>query len=102
MSTYGTQRTMTAAMRRYILERDVVCQLGYACCTGQAVEVDHVLGLAAVGAEVNDPDLLRGVCRPCHRQRSLQQQREGIAKSNARRAARRKLPSANAKHPGEW
>ena len=102
MSTYGSQRTMTQATRRYVLERDVVCQLQFDCCQGQAIEVDHILGVAELGNRhpyLDDPDNCRGVCRPCHARRTEQQKLAGIKASNARRAARRRLPQQ--RHPGE-
>jgi 5-methylcytosine-specific restriction endonuclease McrA len=94
---------MPARTRRDVLERDGVCQLQYDCCLGAAAEVDHILGVAELGAGhpyLNDPDNLRGACRPCHARRSEQQKLVGIKASNARRAARRRLPQRP--HPGGW
>lgn len=103
MSTYGTQRRIPQRVRIGVLERDVVCQLQFDCCLGQATELDHIMSVAELGVDhpyLDDPDNLRGVCRPCHARRSEAQKLVGIRAYNARRAARKKLPQK--KHPGEW
>ena len=107
MSTYGQQRRIPERIRRAVLARDVVCQLQYDCCLGDAVEIDHVISVAELGIDhpyLDDPDNLRGVCRPCHARRTEAQKLAGIQASAARRRDRLKRPSARstAKHPGDW
>ena len=103
MSTWGTQRRIPQSKRLAVLDRDGVCQLGFDCCLGQATEIDHVLSVAELGVDhpyLDHEDNLRGVCRPCHARRTEAQKLARIRQSNARRAARRKLPKPS-KHPGE-
>jgi 5-methylcytosine-specific restriction endonuclease McrA len=106
MSTYGTQRRIKQSTRVEVFERDgYTCQLGYDRCLGQATEIDHVLGVAELGGvQIDDPEWLRAVCRPCHARRNEAQKLAGIKASATRRHDRRKLPSARstAKHPGDW
>ena len=105
MSTYGTQRRIKQSTRIEVLERDVVCQLQYHGCLGQATEIDHVMSVAEIGNDhpyLDDPDNLRGVCRVCHARRTEAQKLAGIQRSWDRRRARMRRPSVNAPHPGEW
>jgi 5-methylcytosine-specific restriction protein A len=70
-------------VRREVLARDPVCRLRFPGCTGSSTEVDHVIGIADGGS--NDPANLRGTCRPCHRQRTIQQSHEGMKRAAGRR-----------------
>ena len=103
MTTWGTREGRTNPHERArILARDVVCQLHYDCCLGDATMVDHVMPLSVLGSDhpmLNDPSNLQGACRPCHDRKTEGDKLAGIRASNARRAARKKLPQG--KHPGD-
>ena len=103
MSSWG-RRPTPHHVRVHVLERDGwQCQLGYPGCTFVATEVDHIASTAAVGVsrEQVDADGCQAVCASCHAVKTAAEKRAGIAASNARRAARRKLPKPS-KHPGDW
>ena len=74
--------------RGHVLERDPVCRLRLVCDGAPTTEVDHI-------GERTDHRLhmLRGVCHPCHRTRSLGQaaQARGAGPTRRRPAER---------HPG--
>ncbi len=96
-STRGSRRARATA-----LERDnYTCQLRLPGCTGQASIADHIINLAAHGvsrAEAIDPDELHAVCPHCHQHKTKHETAAGRTKSNAKRAARKKLPAKP--HPG--
>jgi len=95
--TWGSGRE-----RSYIPERikrqvrrrdDNTCQLRYPCCTGEADEFDHIysikeLGISRSDRRAVDPNNLRCVCIPCHRQRTQQQAQAGLARRSWRRKPR--------------
>lgn len=63
-------------------------------CTGSLDEYDHIVNLKTTGtarAHANDPDLLQGLCVPCHRAKT---QAEALA---GRRRGRRPPPP----HPAD-
>jgi 5-methylcytosine-specific restriction endonuclease McrA len=44
------------------------CQLRYpGICTGDAEELDHIIGIAQAGGRYDDPENLRWLCRACHK-----------------------------------
>lgn len=65
-------------IRKIILERDPICQIGvnqitmnrHPRCTVESTEVDHILPRENGGTE--DPSNLRGVCSNCHKHRKHQ------------------------------
>ncbi|PQP24151.1 HNH endonuclease [Rhodococcus opacus] len=76
-------------LRTIVLNRDEHrCQLGLACCTGEATEVDHIINRAAGGSD--DLENLRAVCQSCHRVLTQRQ-------ANAARPQRKRPPE---EHPG--
>jgi hypothetical protein len=61
-----TNRTATTGhkkRRERILRRDPMCQLGFPGCTGTSTVADHIVCLAAGGADVDTN--MQGVCRKC-------------------------------------
>ncbi|WP_425433640.1 HNH endonuclease [Kineococcus rhizosphaerae] len=62
------------------------------CLERDSVEVDHVVPASAGGTD--DPSNLRGLCVPCHREKSLRE----AAKGRRRQAGARLLPPE--RHPG--
>lgn len=59
-------------LRQEILERDVVCQIKGARCSGVATEVDHIIPrkeFADGDVRMHEPRNLRGVCHTCHNER---------------------------------
>ena len=105
MSTWGRRQGRTQPHQRArILKRDEhVCQLQLPGCLWYATVVDHILPLALIGADhpmaVYDT-MLQSACSSCHARKTEAEKLAGIRRSNARRAARKRLPQA--KHPGEW
>lgn len=63
----GTNRTVTnehKQRRLRVLARDPLCQLRYeGVCTGISTVCDHIVPLAAGGADTDDG--CQGVCEPC-------------------------------------
>ena len=101
MSSWGRPPT-PRHIRLAVLERDGwQCRLGLPGCTLLATEVDHIASTAELGVtrEQVDEDGCQAVCHSCHAIKTAAEHRAGIKTSNARRAARRKLPQQ--KHPGE-
>ena len=94
----GRRRTLPAKTRRAILHRDPTCQIGGPGCTGTALEVDHIIGVAdALAAgwapdDIDDPSNLQGACPTCHGAKTRAEQSRGRA-----RKARRRPPEP---HPG--
>jgi 5-methylcytosine-specific restriction endonuclease McrA len=73
--------------RRYeVLKRDPECQLKLDGCTRKSQEVDHIIRPADGGS--HEIANLRGVCKVCHRKRTLKQSNEG--KRRAALARRRR------------
>ena len=102
MSTWGRPPT-PRHVRLAVLERDQWrCQLGYSGCTYHATVVDHITSTAALGVtrEQVGPDGCQAACASCHAIKTAAEKRAGIKATNARRAARRRLPQK--RHPGEW
>lgn len=63
--------------RAAILKRDKGhCQINGPGCTGRATEADHVVNVAAGGAEF-DPDNGQAACPTCHKAKSLAEATEG-------------------------
>jgi len=103
MTSWG-RRPTPRHVRLAVLERDQWrCQLGYPGCTYHAVEVDHIESTAQTGVsrEQVDVDGCQSACASCHAVKSKAEAAAGRRASNARRAARRKLPEPS-KHPGDW
>ena len=72
-------------IRAAILRRDPTCRLGYDGCTKASREVDHI-----GTADDHRPEMLRGVCAPCHKRRTQ-------AQAVAAKPRQRRNPEA---HPG--
>ncbi|WP_427847013.1 HNH endonuclease [Corynebacterium pygosceleis] len=86
----------TAKQRRHILNRDGhTCQLHGPHCTTEATEVDHIKPVAEGGT--NTATNLRAVCRPCHRQKSLEEAARGRKRANTR-AKYQQEPHPGLKH----
>lgn len=74
--------------RARILKRDPDCQLRYDGCTTTSTEVDHI------DQDDDHTDTnLRGVCHPCHAQRTERQRLDSLGIGPSRRR-----PKPN--HPG--
>jgi 5-methylcytosine-specific restriction endonuclease McrA len=84
-AVYGTE--FWRVRRREILERDPECRLRLPGCTGTSTEVDHIVRPSDGGS--NDPANLRGVCNGCHRQRTIEQSKEGNRRAAAARRRQR-------------
>lgn len=101
MSTWG-KRGVPTHTRIRVLERDEwQCQLGYDGCTYHATEVDHIIGVAALGvdrAQANDADGLQSVCAACHARKTEAQRMTAWRAHQQHRHERRHLPVS--KHPG--
>jgi len=79
-------------LRRKVLDRDNHrCQVRGPNCTGHATQVDHIINVAAGGAEL-DPSNTQAVCSPCNLTKASA---EGAA---ARRHKRTQRPTPL--HPG--
>jgi 5-methylcytosine-specific restriction protein A len=81
------------ARRLRVLRRDRYrCQLAYPGCVGRATISDHIVNLAAGGADTDANS--QAVCEPCH---DTKTQREAAA---ARRAQVAQLRHPSEGHPG--
>ena len=102
MSTWG-RRGVPRTVRQRILERDrYTCQIAEFGCLVTATEVDHVINVASLGIpreDANEDHMLQAACSNCHARKTERERRAAHAASNARRAARRHLPSTP--HPGD-
>lgn len=79
------------AVRKRVLARDgYLCQLGYAGCTTDAVEVDHIVPVSEHGT--NRMDNLQAVCKECHKIKTQTEAQRARAKFSRKRAPQR--------HPG--
>jgi len=73
-------RRIPDRVKRQVRARDQTCQLGYPGCTEHIDEFDHIDGIAVSKVErvdANTAEHLRGVCAPCHKQRTQQQAQAG-------------------------
>lgn len=78
------------AWRRTVLARDDwLCQINTPDCIGIATIADHIISIAAGGAEY-DPDNGQAACHPCHTRKTQ-------AEASAARPRRRRAPEP---HPG--
>lgn len=77
----GSGDHVPIAVRRAVRRRDGdTCQLGYAGCTGQYQELDHIDGIAARGVlrtSALTVDELQCVCRSCHKVKTQWQAKVG-------------------------
>ncbi len=98
----GARTSFPAATRRAILRRDPQCTLRLEGCTGDSEEADHIISWPDAQAlgwtehEYHEATNGRGVCRSCHRIRTLAQIAAGRAAYYARRSTKRPPK----KHPG--
>lgn len=76
-------------IRKQILRRDRVCQLGYSGCEINPTDVDHINP-----GDDHRPQNLQAVCGHCHRAKSSH---EGGTAASARRASQRR---PRERHPG--
>lgn len=93
MAWNPTRVSLPAATRRRILERDEhICRAcGGARCGNRDLEVDHVVPVAEGGTD-HDDNLQALGAWPCHREKSDEERRRGLARRDPRRAKSR--------HPG--
>lgn len=104
MTTWGQGGTRNwRRTRQEVLDRDSYeCQLRFDGCTGSAIEVHHMHGVAASGLGRRDagghPDDCIAVCPPCHAKVTEKQRRAGQLRANKLRAQRKRLPQEP--HPG--
>ena len=78
------------------------CQIRDIGCTNEATEVDDIIPVAIAGitrAQATD-DTLQAACNNCHHRKTERERLKGLAVSNARRAARKRLPKQ--KHPEDY
>ena len=75
------------AVRHEVLQRDPNCRLRLSGCTVRSQEVDHIVRPFDGGT--HEPANLRGVCKSCHRQRTVKQSHEGHKRAAARRRQQR-------------
>jgi 5-methylcytosine-specific restriction endonuclease McrA len=72
----GTGRRWLATRGRVLRRDNWTCQhCGHRDVTGASLEVDHVLPVARGGSD--ELDNLRTLCRPCHRERTAADRRQG-------------------------
>jgi 5-methylcytosine-specific restriction endonuclease McrA len=97
-------------VRRRVLTRDGQrCQLTYDGCLGEATEVDHRIGVAAVlraggtRQQADDPSNLQSACSHCHAIKTERERSEASAAANRKRVAlrRERLRRPVEKHPGD-
>jgi hypothetical protein len=90
-------------VKAQVRRRDKTCRLRYAGCTQRIEEMDHVLGLAALGiprTPVLDASSIQGVCRHCHAIKSEAQRQAGIARAKATRGGISRRLRDLEPHPG--
>jgi hypothetical protein len=101
MSTWG-RRGVPRAKRNRILKRDgYECQIRDIGCTQLATEVDDIIpvSVSGISREAAADDMLQAVCYHRHRRKTECERLRAYKASNARRLARRRLPSKP--HPGD-
>ena len=76
------------ALRKQVLERDVVCQI---CRVRTATVADHIQAMT----DDHRLEALQGVCEPCHRQKTARE--AAAARAAAARPGRRR---PGEEHPG--
>lgn len=101
--TWGQGSNIPKRIKDQVRRRDQVCQLQYPCCVGRIEQYDHIEGLADTGLQrttVTNAAVLRGVCIPCHKQRTEQQRLAGIARAKATRGSLSRRYRDLEPHPG--
>ncbi|MGA7054668.1 MAG: hypothetical protein WBZ37_26055 [Mycobacterium sp.] len=91
-------------VKAQVRRRDKHCQLQYPGCTGRIEEMDHVVGLAALGVPrtpVLNASLFQGVCAHCHSIKSEAQRLEGEERAKRQRGSISKRYRDLEQHPGE-
>ena len=79
-----------------MLERDgYECQTHDIGCTQLATEVDDIIpvSVSAISRADADDDTLQAVCHYCHHRKTERERLKGLAASNERRQARKRLPA---------
>lgn len=102
--TWGEGGHIPAHVKTQVLRRDKTCRLAYPdICTTRIDEYDHITGLAERGLRrrgTNTANELQGVCQPCHRRKTEQQRRAGVANAIAKRGGLSRRLRDREPHPG--
>ncbi|WP_356948420.1 HNH endonuclease signature motif containing protein [Mycolicibacterium fortuitum] len=82
---WGEGNPIPAHVVREVRHRDQdQCQLGYAGCTGQYDEIDHIVNVASLGVSRRDlvvtADDLQLVCKSCHTKKTAREAAAGRGK----------------------
>jgi 5-methylcytosine-specific restriction endonuclease McrA len=92
-------RRFPPKIRRAVLHRDKDCQLALPGCLGASTEVDHIIGYADAQAagwaveDIDDTTNAQGVCRACHRTKSLAEAARGKARARASGKTNKRPPT---------
>jgi 5-methylcytosine-specific restriction endonuclease McrA len=81
--------------RAAVLTRDPLCRLNLMVCTGRSTQVDHIINVAEGGT--HELTNLRGVCKPCHDDKTKAEAARGRARYRARRPSGKRRAEP---HPG--
>ena len=102
--TWGQGSNIPKRVKDQVRRRDRTCRLQYpGVCTGSIDQFDHPDGLAAHGRQrttVRSAAEVQGVCEPCHKVKTDQQRRAGLAAATARRGGRSRRNRDLEPHPG--
>lgn len=81
----GRGSNIPDSTKRIVRARQNNCCAGHdaSVCTGLIDEFDHVINVKSLGidrSQANHPDLLQGLCKPCHKKKTQAEAQAGRTK----------------------